>query len=126
VLAEQAGAASQAADTAEAAGDTQKAEQLRAQVKELRASAAEYRRQGAELARSAVNRQKAAFAMNAGNQLMLRGQIADAVARYQESIAADPTFAEAHLQLAAAYERQGRAQDAAAERARATSTPPAQ
>ena len=50
---------------------------------------------------------------------MLRGQIADAIGRYQESIAADPTFAEAHRQLAMAYERQGRADDAAAERVKA-------
>jgi Flp pilus assembly protein TadD len=57
--------------------------------------------------------------MNAGNQLMLRGQIADAIARYQESIAADATFAEPHGQLAIAYERQGRAEDASAERAKA-------
>ena len=48
----------------------------------------------------AVSRQRANFAMNAGNQLMLRGQIADAISRYQESVAADPTFAEPHTQLA--------------------------
>ncbi|MGB6192845.1 MAG: tetratricopeptide repeat protein, partial [Terracidiphilus sp.] len=72
------------------------------------------------LARSAVNRQRASFALNAGNQLMLRGQIADAITRYQESIAADPTFADAHMQLAIAYERQGRPSDAATERAKAT------
>ncbi|HET6208059.1 MAG TPA: tetratricopeptide repeat protein, partial [Terracidiphilus sp.] len=59
------------------------------------------------------------FALNAGNQMLLRGQIADAVSRYQESIAADPTFAEPHSQLAVAYDRQGRSQDAAAERAKA-------
>jgi tetratricopeptide (TPR) repeat protein len=121
VLAEQAGAAAAAADAAEAAGDQAKAGQLRAEVKELRAQAAEYRRQGAELARGAVSRQKANFAMNAGNQLLLRGQIADAVARYEEAIAADPSFAEPHTQLALAYERQGRAADAAAERDKATS-----
>ncbi|MGA2534955.1 MAG: tetratricopeptide repeat protein [Terracidiphilus sp.] len=57
--------------------------------------------------------------MNAGNQLLLKGQIADAVARYLESIAADPTFADPHSQLAIAYDRQGRAADAAAERAKA-------
>ena len=125
VLAEQAGAASAAADAAAAAGDQQKAEQLQAQVKELRRQATEYRRQGAELARGAVNRQKAAFALNAGNQLLLRGQIADAVARYQESIAADPSFADAHAQLAVAYDRQGRAEDAAAERAKAIGLAPA-
>jgi Flp pilus assembly protein TadD len=120
VLADQAGAAITAADAAEAAGDQPKADELRAQAKDLRSQAAEYRRQGADLARSAVSRQKAAFALNAGNQLLLRGQIADAVARYQESIAADPTFAEPHTQLAIAYDRQGRSADAAAERDRAT------
>lgn len=122
VLAELAGTNAAAADAADAAGNTEKAGQLRAQVKDLRAQAAEYRRQGAELARSAVNRQKANFALNAGNQLLLRGDVAGAVARYQESIAADGTFADAHTQLAAAYERQGRAQDAAAERAKAASS----
>ena len=119
MLAEQAGAATAAADEAEAAGDQQKAAQLRAQVTDLRARAAEYRRQGADLARSAVSRQKANFAMNAGNQLLLKGQIADAVAHYQEAVAADPTFADPHAQLAIAYTRLGRSADAAAERARA-------
>jgi tetratricopeptide (TPR) repeat protein len=121
VLAELAGTAAAAADTSEASGDTAKAQLLRARVKELRAQAAEYRRQGAELARSAVNRQKANFALNAGNQLLLRGDVAGAVARYQESVAADSTFADAHIQLAAAYERQGRIEDAATERAKAAS-----
>ena len=121
VLAEEAGTDSAAADAAEASGDHAKAEQLQATVKTLRAEAAEYRRQGAELARSAVNRQKANFAMNAGNQLLLKGQIGEAVGRYQEAIAADPTFAEPHSQLALAYERQGRPDDAAAERGKAAS-----
>jgi tetratricopeptide (TPR) repeat protein len=120
VLASQASAAMAAADAADAAGDAQKAEQERGDARELRSQAVDYRKQAADLSRSAVNRQKAAFATNAGNQLLLRGQIADAIARYQEAIAADPTFADAHSQLAAAYERQGRADDAAAERARAT------
>ena len=43
---------------------------------------------------------------------MLRGDIAGAISRYQESIAADPTFAEAHTQLAIAYERLGRGDEA--------------
>lgn len=116
VLSEQASARSTAADAAEAAGNTAQATTLRAEVRQLRASAAEYRRQGAELARSAVNRQKANFALNAGNQLMLRGEIAAAVARYQESIAADATLADAHTQLAVALERQGRREEAQAER----------
>ena len=119
VLAEQAANVSTQADAADAAGDQAKAEQLRGQMKELRGRAAEYRRQGAELSRAAVNRQRANFALNAGNQLLLKGQIADAVSRYQESIASDVTFAEPHSQLAIAYERQGRTQEAAAERAKA-------
>ena len=59
------------------------------------------------------------FALNAGNQLLLRVQIADAIARYQEAIAADPAFAEPHSQLALALDRQGRRNEAAAERAKA-------
>ena len=119
VLAEEAANLSSQADAAEGAGDAQKAAALRSQMKELRSQVVELRREGADLARSAVSRQRANFALNAGNQLMLRGQIADAIARYQESIAADPTFAEAHSQLAIAYERQGRADEATAERAKA-------
>ncbi len=118
-LSEQAANLSAEADAADAAGDAQKAGLLRAQIKELRGRAADYRRQGAEFSRAAVNRQRANFALNAGNQLLLRGQIADAVSRYQESIAADPTFADPHSQLAIAYDRQGRTQDAATERAKA-------
>jgi protein O-GlcNAc transferase len=120
VLADEAIAATSDAEASDAAGDKQKAARDRTQAEELRAQAAEYRRQAADLSRASVNRQKAQFALNAGNQLLLHGQVADAVARYQESIAADPTFAEAHSQLAAAYERQGRTADAAAERAKAT------
>jgi protein O-GlcNAc transferase len=88
-------------------------------MKQLRTEAADYRKEAAVLARGAVSRQRANFALNAGNQLMLRGQIADAISRYQESIAADPTFADAHSQLAIAYERQGRTAEAAAEKAKA-------
>jgi predicted Zn-dependent protease len=88
-------------------------------MKELRAQAAAYRKQGAELSQAAVDRQRASFLLNAGNALLLKGQIAEAIGRYQESIAADGTFAEPHAQLAQAYERQGRAQEAAAERAKA-------
>jgi len=86
--------------------------------------AAALRKEAADLSRVAVNRQRASFSTNAGNQLLLRGQIADAVGRFQEAIAADPTFAEAHRQLAVAYDRQGRASDAAAERVKADALDP--
>lgn len=119
VLAEQAANLNQQAEAADAAGDPAKAQELRKQMKELRMQAADYRKEAAELSRTAVSRQKANFALNAGNQQMLRGDIAGAIGRYQEAIAADPSFAEAHNQLAIAYERQGRIADASAERAKA-------
>lgn len=81
--------------------------------------AAAERRQAADLTRVAVNRQRAQFALNAANASLQRGQVADAVSRYQEAIASDPTFAEAHRQLSLAYDREGRAADAASERAAA-------
>jgi protein O-GlcNAc transferase len=119
VLADQAAGLASQADAADAAGDPAKAGRLRGDLGRLRGEAARYRKESAELSRAAVNRQRANFALNAGNQLLLKGQIADAIARYQESIAADATFADPHRQLALAYDRQGRAQEAAAERARA-------
>ena len=126
VLAEQAANLNTEADSAEAAGDHAKAEQFRSEMKDLRSQAADYRKEAASLSRNAVSRQRASFALNAGNQLMLRGQIADAIARYQESVAADPTFAEAHVQLAIAYERLGRADEAAVERSKASEVDKAQ
>ena len=85
--------------------------------------AAAERKVAAGLSRTAVNHQRAQLNTNAGNQSLQRGEIAEAVSRYQEAIAADPDYAEAHRQLAVAYERQGRAQDAAAERAKAGGKP---
>ena len=126
VLAEEAVNLNTQADAAETGGDHQKAEELRGQSKQLRSEAADYRKQAAELSRTAVSRQKANFALNAGNQQMLRGDIAGAIGRYQEAIAADPTFAEAHTQLAIAFERQGRTAEAVAERAKAADLSKAQ
>ena len=126
VLAEEAVNLNTQADAAETSGDHQKAEELRVQMKQLRSEAADYRKEAADLSRSAVSRQRANFALNAGNQLMLRGQIADAIARYQESVSADPTFAEAHTQLAIAYERQGRTAEASTEREKAAELSKAQ
>jgi tetratricopeptide (TPR) repeat protein len=83
--------------------------------------AAAERKVAAGLSRTAVNRQRALLSTNAGNQSMQRGEITDAVSRYQDAIAADPAYAEAHAQLALAYARQGRAEEAAAEHAKAES-----
>jgi protein O-GlcNAc transferase len=119
VLAEMAAKLGPEAEAAETAGDQLRAGQLRAQMKDLRGQAADWRKRGAELSQAAVDRQRASFLLNAGNQLLLKGQIADAISRYQESIAADGTFGEPHGQLALAYDRQGRVQEAATERAKA-------
>jgi Tfp pilus assembly protein PilF len=81
--------------------------------------AAAERKKGADLTRVAVNRQRAQFATNAANTYLEKGQIADAVTHYQDAISSDPTFAEAHRQLAIAYEREGRNAEAANERATA-------
>ena len=86
-----------------------------------RDEAAAERKIAAGLSRTAVNRQRAMLSTNAGNQLLQRGQIADAVDQYVEAIAADPGYTEAHAQLAVAYARQGRADEAAAERQKAES-----
>ena len=77
------------------------------------------RKKAADLTRVAVNRQRAMFATNAGNALLSKGAIADAISRYQEAIGSDPNYAEAHRQLSAALARQGRTAEADAERQKA-------
>jgi Flp pilus assembly protein TadD len=73
-----------------------------------------------------VNHQKASFASNTGNMLLEKGQISDAIARYQEALAADPNFAEAHRQLAVALTREGRTAEAEVERKKADDLEPPQ
>jgi len=77
------------------------------------------RKKAADLTRVAVNRQRAMFATNAGNALLGKGAIADAIAHYQEAITSDPNYAEAHRQFAAALLQQGRVTEAATERQKA-------
>jgi protein O-GlcNAc transferase len=84
-----------------------------------RDEAAAERKQAADLTRVAVNRQRAQFATNTANAYLQKGQIADAISHYQDAISSDPTFVDAHRQLAIAYEREGRGADAANERAAA-------
>jgi protein O-GlcNAc transferase len=84
-----------------------------------KAEAAAERKQAAELTRVAVNRQRATFATNTGNMLLAKGQVADAIDRYQEAVTSDPSYADAHTGLATALARQGRVAEAAAEREKA-------
>jgi len=84
-----------------------------------KAAAAAERKQAADLTRVAVNRQRATFATNTGNMLLAKGQVADAIDRYQEAVTSDPSYADAHTGLATALARQGRTTEAAAEREKA-------
>jgi protein O-GlcNAc transferase len=88
--------------------------------------AAAERKAAAALTRVAVNHQKAAFASNTGNALLEKGQVSDAIARYQEALAADPNFAEAHRQLGVALARAGRTSEAETERKKADELEPPQ
>src|SRR5262249_23649263 len=85
--------------------------------------AAAERKQAAGLTRVAVNRQRATFAANTRSMLLAKGQVADAIDRYQEAVTSDPGYAEAHTGLASALARQGRTEEAAAERAKAAALP---
>ena len=66
-----------------------------------------------------MNRQRATVSTNSGNALLQKGQIADAIERYQEALSDDPGYAEAHRGLANALDRQGKAAEAAIERQKA-------
>ncbi|MGB6835556.1 MAG: tetratricopeptide repeat protein, partial [Candidatus Acidiferrum sp.] len=81
--------------------------------------AAAERKKGADLERVVMNRQRATVSTNTGNALLEKGQVADAIERYQEALSDDPSYAGAHRGLAEALERQGKKAEAAAERQKA-------
>lgn len=83
------------------------------------AEAAAERKKGAELERVAMNRQRATVSTNSGNSLLQKGQVAEAIERYQEALSDDPNYAGAHRGLANALERQGKKAEATAERQKA-------
>lgn len=66
-----------------------------------------------------MNRQRATVSTNSGNSLLQKGQVRDAIERYQEALSEDPSYAEAHRGLAKALERQGKTAEAAVERQKA-------
>jgi predicted Zn-dependent protease len=83
------------------------------------AEAAAERKKGADLERVAMNRQRAVVSTNSGNSLLQKGQVADAIERYQQALGDDPNYPEAHRGLANALDRQGKKDEAAAERHKA-------
>ena len=83
------------------------------------ADAAQERKVAADLMRQHMNLQRAEVATNSGKSLLENGKLDDAITQFRDALAFDPTYAEAHLKLAEALQKQGKAAEAAAERARA-------
>ena len=81
--------------------------------------AAAERRKAADLMRTNMNRQRAEVATNAGNSQLRGGDAGAAVVQFREALSYDANYAEAHLGLANALDRQGKTAEAAAERQKA-------
>jgi len=79
------------------------------------------RAKAADLMRANMNRQRAEVATHSGTALLQSGKVPEAIVEFQNAIAFDPTYPEAHLGLADAFDRQGKTADAAAERQKAAS-----
>jgi protein O-GlcNAc transferase len=86
-------------------------------------AAAEERKIGADLMRAHMNLQRAEVATNSGRSLLAGGKVDDAIVQFRDALAFDPNYADAHLGLADALEKQGKTIEAAAERAQAKSRP---
>jgi tetratricopeptide (TPR) repeat protein len=86
------------------------------------AEAASERRKAANLMRSNMNRQRAEVATNAGNSQLRNGDVDGAVVQFRDALSFDANYAEAHLGLANALDRQGKAAQAATERQLAEAT----
>jgi len=83
------------------------------------ADAAQERKIAADLMRQHMNLQRAEVATNSGKSLLDNGKLDDAVTQFRDALTFDPDYLEAHLKLAEALQRQGKAAEAAAERAKA-------
>lgn len=81
------------------------------------AQAADERKTAANLMRAHMNFQRAEVATNSGKSLMKDGKLDDAVVELRNAISFDPAYAEAHSELAKALDNQGKATEAAAQRA---------
>lgn len=83
------------------------------------AEATAQRKLAAGLMRSNMNRQRAEVATNSGRSLLKAGDVAGAKAQFEAALGFDAGYAAAHAGLAEVYEAQGKAVEAAAERAEA-------
>lgn len=83
------------------------------------AEAAAERKIGADLERGVMRRQRATVSTNSGKALLQKGQVEDAIERFQEALSEDPNYPDAHRGLANALERQGKKAEASAERQKA-------
>jgi len=81
--------------------------------------AAGERKVAADLMRRHMNLQRAEVATNSGKSLLQSGKLEDAITQFRDALSFDPNYAEAHLGLAEALEKQGKTAEAAAERAQA-------
>ncbi len=77
------------------------------------------RKLAANLMRAHMNLQRAEVATNSGKSLLAGGKVDDAIVEFRNAISFDPDYAEAHLGLAQALDKQGKSAEADAERARA-------
>jgi tetratricopeptide (TPR) repeat protein len=91
----------------------------------LTAEAAAERKTGADLMRAQMNHQRAEVATNSGKSLLASGKTEDAVVQFRDAIGFDPKYAEAHLELSKALEKEGKSAEAAAERELADTLAPA-
>ncbi len=83
------------------------------------AEAASERKIAAGLMRAHMNRQRAEVATNSGKSLLAGGKVDDAIVEFRDALTFDPGYAEAHLELAEALDKQGKTHEAEAERAQA-------
>ncbi|WP_263359222.1 tetratricopeptide repeat protein [Acidicapsa ligni] len=81
--------------------------------------AVQERKKAADLMRTSMNHQRAEVATNSANAQLKSGHVDEAIAQLREAISYDAGYAEAHLGLASALDRQGKSVEAAAERHKA-------
>jgi protein O-GlcNAc transferase len=83
------------------------------------AEATAQRKIAADLMRSNMNRQRAEVASNAGDSLLERGKVEDAIVEFRNALSYYPNYVQAHKGLANALQLQGNNVEAAAERQKA-------